>query len=87
MHDLAKSNVEMRMESRREDADLIRKAFWAPSQAQIARNARKVLGVSKRQVEYWLNMENDMPSWVVKAAKKHVSRVERIARRIEGDQP
>ena len=90
MHNLAKSNTSFRDASRREDAALLEAAFGARSMSQahsmsaIAKKAAPVLEVSKRQIEYWLKCDNDMPSWVPKAVKGYMAKVEAAARRIEG---
>lgn len=86
MKHLAKSNGAFREESRREDAGLLRRAFWGRTQQAIADNAARALGVSPRQVIYWLHLENDMPSWAVKAATRWVEAVERAAQKIEGSE-
>lgn len=86
MKNYAKSNVPFRDASRREDAELLRRAFGARTQQAIADKAARALGVSPRQVIYWLHLENDMPSWAVKAATRWVEAVERAAKKIEGSE-
>lgn len=81
---LAKSNVDFRTRSRREDADLIRKAFDGRTQKEIAEKASRATGVSPRQIINYLQHEHDMPSWLVKAVSHYVHGVDRMARRIEG---
>ena len=81
---LAKSNVDFREASRREDSRKLQIAFEGPSQAAVSERASRALGVSPRQIVYWLKCENDMPSWAVKAVEHYLSRVERLAERIEG---
>lgn len=86
MKNPAKTNVDFREASRREDARLIERAFNGPSQQAIAEKASRALSVSPRQVIYWLQCQHDMPSWAVKAAMHYVNGVERLARRIEGSE-
>lgn len=81
---LAKSNVDFREQSRKEDARLISLAFDAPNQSKIAEKGARALGVSPRQIIYWMQCENDMPSWAVKAVKAYIRRVENLADQIEG---
>lgn len=81
---LAKSNMDFRAHSRREDAELIRRAFRAPTQSEISKKAARKLGISERQIINYMQMQNDMPSWAVKAVQAYLSKVERIAERIEG---
>lgn len=81
---LAKSNGDFRLASRREDANLLRQAFDGRTQREMAMKGSRALGVSERQFIYWLQMENDMPSWAVKAARAYLARVDRVAERIEG---
>ena len=73
---LAKSNVDFRQASRREDSRKLQIAFEGPSQAAVSERASRAV--------YWLKCENDMPSWAVKAVEHYLSRVERLAERIEG---
>lgn len=81
---LCKHNPDFREASRRDDANLLWAAFGGPSQQAVADQASRALGVTDRQVINWLKLENDMPSWAVKAAMHYVRGVERIARKIEG---
>lgn len=83
---LAKSNVDFRAASRREDSNKLRAAFDGPTQSAIAEKASRAMGVSPRQIINWMQCENDMPSWAVKAVEHYLRRVERVARKIEGDQ-
>ena len=83
---LAKSNGDFREASRREDSNLLRRAFDGRTQAEMAQKGSRALGVSERQFIYWLQMQNDMPSWAVKAARAYLKRVDRVAIRIEGRQ-
>ena len=84
LHNPAKSNVDFREASRREDAIKLERAFPGHCQQAIAEKASRALGVSPRMVVYWLKLENDMPSWVPKAVELYINKVDRIARRIEG---
>ena len=84
MQFLAKSNGDFREASRREDSNLLRRAFDGRTQAEMAQRGSRALGVSERQFIYWLQMQNDMPSWAVKAARAYLARVDRVASRIEG---
>ncbi len=84
MHNLAKSNVDFREKSRRDDANLIRMAFDGPTQDAIAQKGSRALGVSPRQIINWMQCQHDMPSWAVKAVRHYVRGVERLADRIEG---
>lgn len=83
---LAKSNSDFRDASRREDANKLRAAFDGPTQSAIANKASRALGASPRQIIYWMQCENDMPSWAVKAVEFYLHGVNRIADRIEGRQ-
>lgn len=82
----AKSNVDFREASRREDAQRLERAFSGPSQQAIAIQASRALGISPRQVIYWLHLEHDMPSWAVKAVHLYLGGLDRFARWIEGGQ-
>ena len=86
MQFLAKSNGDFRKASRREDSILLRRAFDGRTQREMAMKGSRALGISERQFVNWLQMENDMPSWAVKAAKAYLARVDRVAERIEGRQ-
>lgn len=81
---LTKSNVDFRDASRREDAQLIFAAFDGRTQSEIAQKGSRALGVSERQIINWMQLENDMPSWAVKAVKWYIRTVEGTASRIEG---
>jgi hypothetical protein len=81
---LAKSNGDFRDASRREDSRKLQIAFDGPSQSAIAEKASRALGVSPRQIVYWLKCDNDMPSWAVKAVEFYLRKVDRLADRIEG---
>lgn len=80
----AKSNIDFREASRREDARRLERAFPGRSQQEIALKASRTLGMSPRQIVYWLQLEHDMPSWAVKAIEFYLGGVDRVARRIEG---
>lgn len=82
----AKSNVDFREASRREDASKLERAFPGHCQKVVAEKASRALGVSPRQVVYWLQLEHDMPSWVPKAVEYYIGKVDRLARRIEGSE-
>lgn len=84
LQNLAKSDLEFREASRREDARLIEEAFKDHSRSAIAKRAAARLKVSKRQIEYWLECENDMPSWVPKAVKAIMAGADAAGRHIEG---
>lgn len=86
MHNPAKSNNDFRKASRREDARKLRAAFDGPTQSAMANKGSRALGVSPRQIIYWMQCEHDMPSWAVKAVDHYLRRVERLARRIEGSE-
>lgn len=81
-----KHNVDFRDSSRRDDANLLWAAFPGHSQQAVAEKASRALGVTDRQVVNWLRLENDMPSWAVKAARMYVRGVEYVARKIEGQE-
>ena len=81
---LAKSNVDFRQASRKEDSRKLQMAFSGHTQDAIAQKAARALDVSPRQIIYWMKCENDMPSWAVKAVEHYLRRVETIAIRIEG---
>jgi len=81
-----KTNVDFRMASRRADANKLRAAFNGPTQTAISTKASRALGVSPRQIIYWMQCENDMPSWAVKAVDMYLSAVEKAADRIAGGQ-
>ena len=81
---LAKSDSDFRMKSRRDDARKIQMAFDGPTQDAVAKKASRTIGVSPRQIIYWMKCENDMPSWAVKAVEAYIRHVERVAERIEG---
>lgn len=83
---LAKSNADFRQASRREDSNLLRRAFDGRTQREMALKGSRALGVSERQFIYWLQEENDMPSWAVKAARAYLARIDRVAELIEGRQ-
>lgn len=83
---LAKSNVDFREHSRREDARLIQTAFDGPTQSAIAERGSRALGVSPRQIINWMKCEHDMPSWAVKAVKHYIRAIETAANKIEGQQ-
>lgn len=80
----AKTNVDFRDSSRRDDANLLEAAFSGPSQQAIADKASRALGVTDRQIINWLKREHDMPSWAVKATKHYLRGLDALARRIEG---
>lgn len=80
----AKKNPDFRQASRREDANKLRAAFFARTQSEISQKGSRALGVSPRQIVYWLQEEHDMPSWAVKATEMYLNKVEAAARRIEG---
>lgn len=80
----AKSNADFREASRREDAQRLERAFPGRSQQEIALKASRALGMSPRQIIYYLHLEHDMPSWLVKAIEHYLGGVDRVARRIEG---
>ncbi len=84
MQNLAKSNVDFRLKSRREDAEKLRRAFDGRTQDEIAKKGSRALGVSPRTIINWMQLESDMPSWAVKAVGLYLAGVERFARRIEG---
>ncbi|MEL6646644.1 MAG: hypothetical protein AAFQ05_02875 [Pseudomonadota bacterium] len=84
MHNLAKSNTDFRQHSRREDAALLRRAFGGRTQSEMANKGARALGVSPRQIIYWMQCENDMPSWAVKAVSFYLRGVDGVAKRIEG---
>lgn len=86
MKHLAKSNAAFREQSRRDDARNLRRAFDGPTQTAIAQKGSKALGVSPRQIIYWMQCQNDMPSWAIKAVDHYLQRVERLAQHIEGRQ-
>lgn len=75
-----------RDEDRQENANLIRRVFRSPSQAEVARKAADFLGgeVTDRTVINWLQCRHDMPAWAFKRVSAYLEIVERIARRIEG---
>lgn len=75
-----------RDEDREENANLIRRVFRSPSQAEVARKAADFLGgeVTDRTVINWLQCRHDMPAWAFKRVSAYLEIVERIARRIEG---
>ena len=79
-----KTDVDFRMASRRDDANKLRAAFNGPTQAAISTKASRALGVSPRQIIYWMKCENDMPSWAVKAVEMYLRAVDRAADRIAG---
>lgn len=83
---LSKSNEDFRQASRKQDAHNLMRAFDGPTQAAIAERGSRALGVSPRQIIYWMQCQNDMPSWAVKAVDHYLGRVERIARKIEGQE-
>ncbi|MEO1538508.1 MAG: hypothetical protein AAFR73_12345 [Pseudomonadota bacterium] len=83
---LAKSDLDFRMASRREDSRKLRAAFDGRTQQETANKASRAIGVSPRQIIYWMQCENDMPSWAVKAVQHYIDRIERAADRIEGRQ-
>lgn len=83
-------NLSESYEDRRENAGLLYEAFRAPSQAEIAEAAAAYLNrcsgrsVCTRTVINWLKCRNDMPAWAYKAVARHIDRVERLSRKIEG---
>lgn len=81
-----KTDVDFRDHSRREDSRKLRLAFDGPTQAAMAEKGSRALGVSPRQIIYWMQCEHDMPSWAVKAVEHYLRRVESVASRIEGRQ-
>lgn len=83
MQFLAKSNTDFRQKSRREDSELLYRAFPARTQKEISEKASRAIGVSPRQIIYWMQCENDMPSWAVKAVKHYVRVIESTALKIE----
>lgn len=84
LNNLAKSNLDFRTASRREDARKLRAAFEGATQSEMAQKASRALGISPRQIINWMQCENDMPSWAVKAVEHYLARLERTARIIEG---
>ena len=86
VQNLAKTNADFRMNSRRDDARLIQAAFNGRTQKEMSEKASRAIGVSPRQIIYWMQCDNDMPSWAVKAVQFYLSRVESVARRIEGSE-
>jgi len=83
---LAKSDEAFRLASRKEDAALLRRAFQGPTQAAMADRGHEIIGASPRQIIYWMQCKNDMPSWAVKAVKIYLDRVESVASKIEGQE-
>lgn len=75
-----------RDEDRVENANLLKRVFRAPSQAEVARKTAEFLGgeVTDRTVINWLQCQHDMPAWAFKRVSAYLEIVERIARRIEG---
>lgn len=84
LNNLAKTNIDFRDHSRREDARLLRLAFDGRTQDEMARKGSRALGVSPRQIINWMKCEHDMPSWAVKAVSFYLGAVERTAQKIEG---
>ena len=82
----AKLDLDFREASRRQDAKKLRAAFDGRTQAEISVKGSRALGVSPRQIINWMQCENDMPSWAVKAVDHYLQRLEHFARRIEGGQ-
>lgn len=81
---VTKGDVVFREASRREDADLLRQVFPGPSQEAIAQAAARYGFCSRSQSINYLRLENDMPSWAVKALQRYLGALDRAARRIEG---
>jgi hypothetical protein len=79
-----KRNVDFRHVSRRDDAALLWSAFPGHSQQSVADKASRALGVTDRQIINWLQLNNDMPSWAVKAARLYLRGVNSLAEKIEG---
>lgn len=74
----AKTDVEFRDNSRKQDAALLELVFPGRSQSEISRLASRDLGISQRQIVNYLQGEHDMPSWLVKALRKRLNDPEKI---------
>ena len=83
MKNLAKWNGKFRDASRLEDSLNLRAAFKGLTQSEIANRASKAIGVSPRQIIYWMKCENDMPSWAVKAVLFYLKKIETSSNTVE----